>query len=94
MKSGSDWSMNELLTYNTTVQCQDIINFFGHELGSINHLDSNLFFSADPTIRVVHASPIQPQLVPQLGLNFDLNLQDLNFPNRKFSRVEVKVEAF
>jgi hypothetical protein len=45
-------------------------------------------------IRVVHASPIRPQLVPQLGLNFDLNLQDLNFPNRKFSRVEVKVEAF
>jgi hypothetical protein len=45
-------------------------------------------------IRVVHASPIQPQLVPQLGLNFDLNSQDLNLPNRKFSRVEVKVEAF
>jgi hypothetical protein len=44
--------------------------------------------------RVVHTSPIQPQLVPQLGLNFDLNSQDLNFPNRKFSRVEVKVEAF
>jgi hypothetical protein len=45
-------------------------------------------------IRVVHASPIQPQLVLQLSLNFDLNSQDFNFPNRKLSRVEVKVEAF
>jgi hypothetical protein len=45
-------------------------------------------------IRVVHASPIRPQLMPQLGFNFNLNSQDLNFPNRKFSRVEVKVKAF
>jgi hypothetical protein len=45
-------------------------------------------------IRVVYTSPIRPQLVPQLGLNFDLNSQDLNFPNRKFSQVDVNVEAF
>ena len=49
-KSGSDWSTNELLAYNITVQRQDVVNFFGHELGPIDHLDSNLFSSADPTI--------------------------------------------
>jgi len=51
-KSGSDWSTNELLAYNITVQRQDVVNFFGHELGSIDRLDSNLFSSADPTIAV------------------------------------------
>jgi hypothetical protein len=74
-------------------------HFFKHddipETLQINTLDSDsLDKDYDPDIRVVHASPIRPQLVPQLGLNFDLNSQDLNFPNRKFSRVEVKVEAF
>ena len=49
-KSGSDWSTNELLAYNITVQRQDVVNFFGNELGPIDHLDSNLFSSADPTI--------------------------------------------
>lgn len=54
VKSGSDWSRNELLAYNIIVHCQDPINFFGHELelGSINHLDPNLFSFADPTISV------------------------------------------
>ena len=42
--------MNELLAYNITVQRQDVVNFFGHELGPIDYLDSNLFSSADPTI--------------------------------------------
>jgi hypothetical protein len=51
-KSGSDWSTNELLAYNITVQRQDVVNFFGHELGSIDHFDSNLFSSTDPTIAV------------------------------------------
>jgi hypothetical protein len=51
-KSGRDWSTNELLAYNITVRCQDIVSFFGHELGSIDHLDANLFSSADPTIAV------------------------------------------
>ncbi|KAF8491859.1 hypothetical protein F5888DRAFT_1860626 [Russula emetica] len=51
-KSGSDWSTSELLAYNITVQRQDVVNFFGHELGSIDHLDSNLFSSTDPTIAV------------------------------------------
>jgi hypothetical protein len=51
-KPGSDWSTNELLAYNITVQRQDVISFFGHELGSIDHLDTNLFSSADPTIAV------------------------------------------
>jgi hypothetical protein len=43
-----------LLTYNITVQRQDVINFFGHELGAIDCLrvDSNLFSSADPFIAV------------------------------------------
>ena len=49
-KSGNDWSTNELLAYNITVQCQDVSDFFGHELGSIDHLDPNLFSAADPTI--------------------------------------------
>jgi len=48
-KSGSDWSTNELLAYNIAVQRQDVVNFFGHELGPIDHLDSNLLSSADPT---------------------------------------------
>jgi hypothetical protein len=49
-KSGSDWSRHELLAYNITGQYQDVIDFFGDELGSIDHLDSNLLPSADPTI--------------------------------------------
>ena len=51
-KSGSDWLTNELLAYNITIQPQDIVSFSGHELGSIDYLDSNLFSSADPTIAV------------------------------------------
>ena len=51
-KSGNDWSTNELPAYNIAVQHQDVLNFFGHELGSIDHLDSNLLSSADPTIAV------------------------------------------
>ena len=51
-KSGSDWSRNELLAYNISVQFQDVVNFFGHELGSIDHLDPNLLSSADPTIAI------------------------------------------
>lgn len=51
-KSANDWSTNELFAYNITIQRQDVVNFFGRELGSINHLDSNLFSSADPTIAV------------------------------------------
>ena len=51
-KSGSDWTSNELLAYNITVQRQDVVTFFGHELGSIDHLDSNLFSSTDPTTAV------------------------------------------
>lgn len=49
-KSGNDWSANELLAYNITVQRQDTINFFGQELGSIDVLDPNLLSSADPSI--------------------------------------------
>lgn len=49
-KSGSDWLSNELLAYNITVQIQDATEFFGHELGPIDHLDPNLFSSVDPTI--------------------------------------------
>ena len=51
-KSGNDWSTNELLAYNITVQRQDVSDFFGHELGSIDHLDPNLFSSADPTTAI------------------------------------------
>jgi hypothetical protein len=51
-KSRSDWSKNELLAYNITVQLQDVVNFFGHELGLTNDLNPNLFSSADPTIAV------------------------------------------
>jgi hypothetical protein len=49
-KSGSDWTINELRAYNITVRRQDAVVFFGHELGSIDHLDPNLFTSVDPTI--------------------------------------------
>jgi hypothetical protein len=48
-KSGSDWSTNELLAYNVTVQRRDVVSFFGHELGSIDHLDPNLLSEGDPT---------------------------------------------
>ena len=41
-----------MLAYNITVQCEDVSNFLGHELGSIDHLDPNLFSSADPTTAV------------------------------------------
>ena len=51
-KFGSDWSTNELLAYNISVQPQDAIHFFNHKLGSIDHLDPNLLSSADPTIAV------------------------------------------
>ena len=48
-KSGSDWSTNELLAYNITVQRENAENF-SQELGPIDHLDPNLFSSANPTI--------------------------------------------
>jgi hypothetical protein len=49
-KSGSDWSTNELLAYNISVQRQNPTDFFGRELGPIDHLDPNLLSTADPTI--------------------------------------------
>src|SRR5262249_11101562 len=51
-KSGSDWSMNELMAYNISVHRTDFTRFFGHELGPIDHLDPNLLSTADPTIAV------------------------------------------
>jgi hypothetical protein len=54
-KSGSDWSTNELLAYNITVQRQNHTNFFGRELGPIDHLDPNLLSTADP-IKSAHFS--------------------------------------
>jgi hypothetical protein len=49
-KSGSEWSTNELLAYNIRVQQEDVVDFFGRELGSIDHLDPNLLSSVDPSI--------------------------------------------
>jgi hypothetical protein len=46
-KSGSDWSAYELLAYNITVHRQSAIDFFGIELGHIDHLDPNLLSSAN-----------------------------------------------
>jgi hypothetical protein len=40
------------MAYNITVRREDVVSFFGHELGSIDHLDANLLSSADPTIAV------------------------------------------
>ncbi|TDL25241.1 hypothetical protein BD410DRAFT_633059 [Rickenella mellea] len=47
-KSGCDWTSLELLAYNITVELQKPLSFFGRELLSIDHLDSNLFSSTDP----------------------------------------------
>jgi hypothetical protein len=44
-KPASKWSKNELSAYNITIQTQSVIDFFGHELRSIDHLDPNLLFS-------------------------------------------------
>ena len=44
-KPGSQWSNNELSAYNITIQTQSVIDFFGQELPSIDHLDPNLLFS-------------------------------------------------
>ena len=46
-KSGSDWTSNELLAYNITIERQDALRFFGHDLGTIDHLDPDLLTSAD-----------------------------------------------
>ena len=44
-KPGSQWSTNELSAYNITVRRQSVVDFFGHELPSIDHLDPNLLSS-------------------------------------------------
>ena len=44
------------MKYNITGQCQDVLNFFGRELGSIDHLDPDLLSSADPTTTTVDFS--------------------------------------
>jgi len=49
-KSGSAWSPNELLAYNISVRVENVVGFFGRELGPIDHLDANLLSTADPTI--------------------------------------------
>lgn len=49
-KSKNDWSANELLAYNITVQRQGAIDFFGRELDPIDHLDPSLLLSADPSV--------------------------------------------
>jgi hypothetical protein len=51
-KSGSDWTTNELLAYNIHIHRQEALEFFGRELGPIDHFDPNLLSSADPTIAV------------------------------------------
>ncbi|KAI0289217.1 hypothetical protein BC826DRAFT_1161524, partial [Russula brevipes] len=45
-----DWSASELLAYNITVRREDVLSFFGDELGLIDHLDANLFSPADSTL--------------------------------------------
>ncbi|TDL20879.1 hypothetical protein BD410DRAFT_317814 [Rickenella mellea] len=47
-KSGNDWTTQELIAYNIMVNRQDPLPFFGRKLLSIDHLDSNLFSTADP----------------------------------------------
>lgn len=47
-KSGSDWSAKDLSAYNITFQTQSIIDFFGHELRPIDHLDPYLLSSFEP----------------------------------------------
>jgi len=49
-KSGSDWTENELLAYNIKVSRQESQQFFGRELGSIDHLDPNLLSTVKPSI--------------------------------------------
>jgi len=50
-KPGSDWSTNDLLAYNITIQTQTVVDFFGHELSSpIDHLDPILLSPFDPNI--------------------------------------------
>jgi len=51
-KSGNDWTTNELMAYNVQVSLQDAPQFFGRELRPIDHLDSNLLSTIDPSIAV------------------------------------------
>lgn len=51
-KSGSDWSTNDIQHFCSTSRPHLL------ELGSINHLDSNLLSSADPTAVVSPSRPI------------------------------------
>ena len=48
-KSGNDWSTNELFGYNITIQTQSVVDFFGHEPYSIDHLDPDLFSLSNPS---------------------------------------------
>ena len=48
-KSGSRWSTNDLLAYNITIQTQSVVDFFGHKLCPIDHLDPDLLSSCDPS---------------------------------------------
>jgi hypothetical protein len=47
-KSSRDWCTNEVLAYRMTLLRQDASEFFGRELGSIDHLDPNLLSTTDP----------------------------------------------
>src|SRR5262245_38714014 len=47
-KSSRDWCTNEVLAYRITLLRQDVSEFFGRELGSIDHLDQNLLSTTDP----------------------------------------------
>jgi len=52
-KSGNQWSTNELLAYNITIQTQSVVDFFGREPRPIDlDLDPNLFSSVTTTTSI------------------------------------------
>jgi len=76
-KPGSDWSTNDLVAYNITIQMQTVVDFFGHELSPIDHLDPNLFSSFDPNLH---------SFDPSTGMSIETYrffeyLDSVSFPN-------------
>jgi hypothetical protein len=56
-KSGSDWSTEELFTYNITIQTQSVVEFFGHELCPIQ--DPDLLSPYNPLTSIPTGIPMQ-----------------------------------
>jgi len=96
-KPSSQWSTDELSAYNITIQTQSVVDFFGHELRSIDHLDPNLLSSiqSNPPTRPPTGTSMETiSFLNRLGLISHPDTPDTDSTISDFTRSVLNVTGF